>query len=119
MDSNFVPRIPDESSVRWRICIAPPVFDAAAAGDRVAIDLVAEQARLLGQGSASLLHLYSPDVLVMGGGLSERFGALESGIIERLSESAIPAFRDSPVRKAACGMDSGLLGAASLVFEPA
>jgi glucokinase len=73
----------------------------------------------LGQGFARLLHLYSPDVLVMGGGLSERFGALESGIIESLSDSAIPAFRDTPVRKAACGTDSGLLGAASLVFEPA
>ena len=55
----------------------------------------------------------------MGGGVSERFGALESGIIESRSESAIPAFRDTPVRKAAVGTDPGPLGAASLVFEPA
>lgn len=73
----------------------------------------------MGQGVASFLHLYSPDMLVMGSGLSERFGALESGIIESLCESSIPAFRDTPARKASCGTDSGLLGAANLVCEPA
>jgi glucokinase len=95
---------------------APAVFDAADAGDALALELVAEQARMLGQGFASLLHLYSPDMLIMGGGLSGRFDVLAPGILESLTASAMPAFRDTPVVKAALGSDSGLLGAASLVF---
>ena len=37
--------------------------DAAARG------LVAEEARLLGVGFTNLLHLFSPDVLIVGGGM--------------------------------------------------
>ena len=98
------------------VITAPAVFQAAEEGDRLALDLVAEQARLLGQGFASLLHLYSPEILIMGGGLSSQFDVLGPGILESLKASAMPAFRDTPVIKAAFGADSGLLGAASLVL---
>jgi glucokinase len=101
------------------IITAPKVFEAAEAGDALALELVAEQARMLGQGFASLLHLYSPDLLIMGGGLSSRFDAMEQEMLASMRASAMPAFRDTPVKKAALGADSGLLGAASLVFARA
>ena len=96
---------------------AATVFAAATAGDGLARQLVAEEAQILGQGFASLLHLYSPDILVMGGGLSNQFALLESGITAALHEGAMPAFRDTPVVPAALGNNSGLIGAATLVFE--
>lgn len=95
---------------------APAVFAAARAGDTLAQRLVAEQAALLGQGFASLLHLYSPEVLVMGGGLSRQFALLEQGILHTMRACAMPAFRETPTVASALGQDSGLLGAASLAF---
>ncbi len=96
---------------------APAVFAAARGGDALAQRLVEEQAALLGRGFASLLHLYSPDLLIMGGGLSRQFAMLEQGILHSLRSCAMPAFRETPVVAAALGQDSGLLGAASLAFD--
>ena len=98
---------------------ANAVFVAAAEGDGLARALVNEEAEILGQGFASLLHLYSPDILVMGGGLSNQFDALHGGIVASLCHSAMPAFRDTPVVRAALGSNSGLIGVAGVVFEPA
>jgi glucokinase len=97
---------------------AAAVFAAAAAGDDLAQQLVAEEADILGQGFASLMHLYSPDILVIGGGIANQFAILESGIAAAIRASAMPAFRDTPVVPAALGNNSGLIGAASLVFIP-
>ena len=97
---------------------AADVFAAAASGDGLAQTLIDEEAEILGQGFASLMHLFSPDILVMGGGLSNQFARLESGIAAALQASAMPPFRDTPVVPAALGNNSGLIGAASLVFTP-
>ena len=95
----------------------PEVFTAAKSGDAVAKDLVEHEAKLLGLGFTSLLHLYSPDILVMGGGLSNEFEALYPTIRAYMTANAMPAFKDVPLVKAKLGGNSGLIGAASLVFE--
>jgi glucokinase len=96
---------------------AADVFAAAKSGQEVAIELVEDEARLLGMGFTSLLHLYSPDILVMGGGLSNEFEALYPTIRSYMDQNAMPAFKDVPLVKAKLGGNSGLVGAASLVFE--
>jgi glucokinase len=93
------------------------VFGAAAKGDRLAQALVRQEAEILGRGFAALLHLYSPEVLVMGGGLSSQFGTLEAGIVQTMRVHAMPAFRDTPVMPAELGSNAGLAGAAVLAFE--
>ena len=97
----------------------PAVFDAASRGDALARDLVSEEADLLGVGIANLLHLYSPDVVVVGGGLSNGFDLLHSGIVARIKVAAMPPFRDTPVVRAGLGSDSGLVGASTLAFDAA
>ena len=96
---------------------AQSVFAAAASGNELASDLVRQEAHYLGQGFSNLLHLYSPEILIMGGGLSNQFDQLHAGIVERMRSAAMPAFRDIPVARAALGGDSGIIGAATLVFE--
>jgi glucokinase len=95
----------------------PEVFAAAKSGDAVAKELVEHEAKLLGLGFTSLVHLYSPDVLVMGGGLSNEFEALYPTIRAYMTANAMAAFKDLPLVKAKLGGNSGLVGAASLVFE--
>ena len=96
---------------------AQSVFAAAASGNELAGDLVRQEANYLGHGFTSLLHLYSPEILIMGGGLSNQFDQLHAGIAERMRAAAMPAFRDTLVARAALGGDSGIMGAATLVFE--
>lgn len=93
------------------------IFAAAQAGDRLAQKLVAEEADYLGIGIVSLLHLLSPEVIVMGGGVSNGFEQLIGGIRARVEADAMPAFRAVPVKRAALAGDSGLVGAAMLAFE--
>lgn len=93
------------------------VFTAAARGDALARQLVAEEAKILGTGIVSLLHLYSPELIIMGGGMANNFDVLHPAITAHISTYAMPAFRDVMVTRAALGENSGLIGAAALVFE--
>jgi glucokinase len=93
------------------------VFEAASTGDVLASALVAEESDLLGVGIANLLHLYSPDVVILGGGVANGFDLLKPGIVSRIGVAAMPSFRDTPIVRAALGDNSGLVGAAALVFD--
>ena len=92
------------------------VFAAARAGDRLANRLIDEEAEILGRGFVSLIHIFSPDVVVLGGGLSHEFERLQPDIQGYISEWAMPAFREVTVVRAALGQNSGLIGAAALAF---
>jgi len=93
------------------------VFEAALKGDALAAALVVEEADLLGVGIANLLHLYSPDIVIIGGGVANGFDLLQPGISARIKSAAMPSFRDTPIVRAALGDNSGLIGAAALVFD--
>jgi len=95
------------------------VIDAARAGDALALDLVAHEAELLGVGIVSLLHLFSPQAVVVGGGVSAGFDLLHPGIDAQVRGRAMPPFREVPIVVAQLGPNSGLVGAACLVLPEA
>jgi glucokinase len=92
------------------------VVDAARAGDADALELIEAEARWLGIGFTNLLHLYSPDLIVMGGGLSNGFDLLAPSIRKVVQQRAMPAYRDVPIVRAELGDRAGLIGAASLIL---
>jgi glucokinase len=92
------------------------VFAAAKAGDTLAQALVDEEAFLLGAGITSLLYLYSPQMVVIGGGLSNALNQLHPGISRYVNDNAMDVFRKVPVVKAALGGNSGLVGAVAPFF---
>jgi glucokinase len=92
------------------------VFAAARNGDALANSLIDEESEILGRGFTSLIHIFSPDILVMGGGLSHEFERLQPGIQSYIRTWAMPAFKDVEVQRAALGQNSGLVGAAALAF---
>lgn len=55
---------------------AAVVYDAAAQGDAVAIEVVRDTARFLGTGLANLLNIFNPDVVVIAGGVTQAGEAL-------------------------------------------
>lgn len=92
------------------------VFDAARRSNQAALDLVNEEAELLGIGIVNLLHLYSPDVVILGGGMSNDFDLLQPEIGSYVAKCAMPPFRKIPILPTRLKSTSGLIGAASMVF---
>ena len=97
---------------------ARDVFSGAHAGDAPCCDLVAEEAMYLGQGITSAIHMFSPQRVVLGGGVANGFDLLAPGIHDVIRRDALVPFRTVPVVAAALGDDSGLMGAAALILGP-
>ena len=95
---------------------ARDVARLAEAGDATAQHLLAEEARYLGLGFANLLHLYAPEMIVVGGGVSECLPAMRPDIEAVIQRQAMPAYRDVPIVAAALGHRAGVIGAALLVL---
>lgn len=93
---------------------AADVVASARAGDAVALDLLREEAAHLGAGFTGLIHLYSPQTVIMGGGVSNAYDLLEVDIHRVIQRDALPPFRDVRVVPAGLGDNSGLIGAAAL-----
>ena len=91
--------------------------EAARRGDQKAKALVEKEAEWLGYGFASLLHLYSPEILIVGGGMSSALDLMMNGIRNQIDLFAMPAFRSVEVVKAALGDNAGLVGAAALAMS--
>ena len=95
---------------------AAAVFTSAKAGNRLAQDLVHQQALYLAQGFVSIMHVFSPDILIIGGGMSQQFDVLIGPISEYVNRYAMKPFQGVRIVKAALGGDSGLIGASRLVY---
>ena len=95
------------------------VASAAAQGDPLALELVAEVGQWLGQGIADLAAILDPEVVVIGGGVS-RLGELMLAPARERLERALPGrgFRPGPrVVAAELGPEAGLIGAADQVRQ--
>ena len=85
-------------------------------GDRTCLALMAQEAEYLGQGFTGLIHLYSPDIIIMGGGVSNAFDLMADGIHDVIRRDAMQPFKCVPVIQAELGDNAGLVGAAELSF---
>ena len=91
---------------------------AALKGDHVAVRIMAEVGRRLGEGIAGLVNILDPDIVVVGGGV------IEAG--ELILDPARRAFVDTveapehrpevPLVPAVMGNDAGAVGAADLAW---
>ena len=95
------------------------VFRAAAQGDPLALGIIDRLVAVLGVGLTNVLHLYNPDVLVLGGGVSEGIQELDlvprihSLMLERAMSGRHREFRFELSKLQGSG---GMLGAAMLVW---
>ncbi|MEP6999413.1 MAG: ROK family protein [bacterium] len=68
--------IPEMVKGRFEDITAQVVYDAAAAGDPIANEIVRDTARYLGAGVANLLNIFNPDIVVIAGGVTAAGDAL-------------------------------------------
>ena len=94
------------------------VIAAALAGETVAQTALAEIASWTGVGLRSLINLFNPEMIVVGGTLAQVWPSIGDQVEEILSRRALLAPRaDVAVLPARLGRDSSLIGAAELAFE--
>ena len=99
---------------------AETVFEMSGQGDALAQEIVETAVQTLAVGLVNVLHLYNPDLLVMGGGVSA--GLVRQGLLPQLNtlllERAMSEghrnFRLVPSR---LGDAAGIRGAAALVWS--
>lgn len=95
---------------------AEVVGEAAAAGDELAIKVLARAGRIIGLAIVAALHLFNPEIVVLGGGVTKTGALLFDPMrqsIERhvLDQSYLEGLR---IESAALGGDAALVGAAAL-----
>lgn len=110
--SGYLARVAAERTVDSRDVVA-----GAREGDPACQELLAQEAAYLGQGFTGLIHLFSPERIVMGGGVSNAFDLMSEGIHAVIRRDAMHAFRDVPVVRAGLGDNAGLVGAAGLSLD--
>jgi predicted NBD/HSP70 family sugar kinase len=95
------------------------VVAAAAAGDAVAAAALEDVAGWLGRGTANVVHVLNPEMVILGGALEEVLRAL-GGTVRSAFDSTALAAPGEQVRIVAphLGSDSTLVGSAELAFDP-
>ena len=95
------------------------VFRAARGGDEASRELLERVSRAMGVGLVNVLHLFNPDTIVMGGGVSQNWDYLRPMVEDYLQENAMEHIRKLGYRivVTSLGDDIGLLGAAALVWS--
>jgi predicted NBD/HSP70 family sugar kinase len=95
------------------------VIAAAAAGEQRAHDAVNDVADWIGVGLRTVINLFNPEVIVLGGSLAQIWEAQKERIDSVLDRWSLMSPRSEVIIRASqFGQDSPLLGAAELAFEP-
>ena len=93
------------------------VGEAAAAGDLLAIKTLAYAGHIVGLAIVTALHLFNPEIVVLGGGVTKTgdllFGPMQRTIHQYVLDSAY--MEHLRIEEAALGDDVALVGAAALV----
>jgi glucokinase len=107
---------PDSALARMPTPIdAAGVASAARAGDEAARVALATAGRWLGMGLTSLLHILSPERILIGGGVAAAGDLLLEPIREAVLDYGMPFLtRPLTIARAALTADAGLLGAAAV-----
>lgn len=94
------------------------IAKAAIDGDMLSRDVLEETAQWVGIGVANLVQLYNPEVVIIGGGISQAGDLLFSTIRRTANWRGIMVpVRNVEIVPAALGDDAGIFGGAVLVFD--
>ena len=103
-----------------RLSAVPPpeLCRMAEQGDPEALAVWAEYGRLLGVGISSLLYLFTPELVLLGGGLSAACPHFLPALWRQVEERVLAVSRDGlRIERCALGNGAGRLGAARLALD--
>ena len=87
-------------------------FEAAAAGDARTLAVLNDWINEIAQGLAGLVHIFNPQLILIGGGVSAQQALLIDPLAAQVRKSIMPAFAEGlELKAAALRNDAGLVGA--------
>lgn len=91
-------------------------FDAAKLGDEAGMEVVVMYTRYVGEGVTDLVNLFRPQIVIVGGGVSNENEYLMRPLNEYVSRNTFGGEKiiTPPIVKAELGNDAGIIGAAFL-----
>lgn len=93
------------------------IFAAARKGDKLALKVTRFAAEMLGTGLASLVHVINPEIIIIGGGVSENGALLFKPVRTMVKKRCFPqAVRTLKIVPAQLGDQAGMIGAARAFF---
>jgi glucokinase len=99
-------------------CTSEDVFAAAANGDALAQQIVQETAEYLAHGIGNAVSLLNPQMVILGGGVSEVGDILLNPVRERVFNYCLPFYSHTlQIVPAQLGYDAGVRGAVALALE--
>ncbi|HOI86390.1 MAG TPA: ROK family transcriptional regulator [Lentimicrobium sp.] len=94
------------------------ILNAAREGDQYAIDLLARTGEALGKGLATLIHLFNPELIIIGGEMSKAADYLIAPIESNLNIYSIARIRrDASIVASELGDNARLMGTVALVMS--
>ncbi len=91
------------------------IFDAAKEGDQLCLAIVNKTSYYLGVACQILSVITNPDIIIIGGGVSNSGSFFIDKIRNNFEEIAFKTVKDTLIVHATLGNDAGIFGAASLV----
>lgn len=93
-------------------CDGRTIFTAVQQGDSRAQQILNNWIDEIAQGLAGLVHIFNPQLILIGGGVSAQQNLLIAPLSQKIKASVMPAFaQDLEIRAAALHNDAGLVGA--------
>jgi glucokinase-like ROK family protein len=97
---------------------AEDVARASAFGDPVAVELLVEAGRLVGEMLATVVNFFNPSLIVIGGGVAQSGDQLLATIRRTVYERSLPlATRTLVIQRSSLGMLGGVIGTSTLVVD--
>ncbi|MDE7061730.1 MAG: ROK family protein, partial [Lachnospiraceae bacterium] len=107
-----------ESSLRALADVtAKDIFDAAKAGDALALEAVDGLGKMLGTALANIACVVNPEVFVIGGGVSKAGEILTDTVEKYFMERTFHACRNAKFALATLGNDAGMYGCVHMLLE--
>jgi glucokinase-like ROK family protein len=107
-----------KSSLPSKGLTAEAIADAAAAGDKLAVQLLANAGRELGTAASWLVNMLNPELLLIGGGLAQAGEPLIGPLRDTVQELALPqAAKRVEIKQSALGQDAEPRGAVLLALQ--
>ena len=107
----------NDSVLRGKNYTSKDIFDAAKAGDSVAIEITKQYGDYLGKGLAVVASVINPEIIVLGGGVSKCGEMLFDLLKPSFEKYVFSGCGGAKFALAKLGNDAGIYGAAKMVIE--
>lgn len=92
------------------------IFEAAKAGDKIAVQAVERAGKFLGIAMATITGVLDPEIYIIGGGVSNAGQYLIDIIEKYYRKNVLYASKDTKITLAELGNDAGIYGAARMIW---